>query len=77
IIGTLDQHYSQWLDKPIEGWGNRSPRQLMADEPGQARVQLLLSVLERAEDVRRAAGQPAYDVNRLRAQLGLLGAGVF
>ena len=76
IIGTLDQHYSQWLDRPIEGWGNRSPRQLMADEAGQARVQLLLSVLERAEDVRRAAGQPAYEVNRLRAQLGLLGAGV-
>lgn len=77
IIGSLDQHYGQWLDKPIEGWGNRSPRQLMADELGRARVEVLLKVLETAEERRREIGQPAYDVRRLRAQLGMLGPGVF
>ena len=77
IIGTLDSHYSQFLDRPVEKWGHRSPRQLMADELGRARVNLWLEVLEQAEESRRAIGQPAYDVNRLRSQLGLLGPGVF
>lgn len=77
IVGTLDSHYGQYLDRPIAEWGNRSPRQLMADELGRARIELWLEVLERAEASRRAIGQPAYDVNRLRSQLGLLGPGVF
>ncbi|MFN8484664.1 MAG: SEC-C domain-containing protein [Anaerolineae bacterium] len=77
IVGTLDQHYSAFLDKPVEGWSNRSPRQLMADERGRARVELWLEMLEDAEEARRAMGQPAYDVNRLRGQLGMLGRGVF
>ncbi|MCW5882474.1 MAG: SEC-C domain-containing protein [Anaerolineae bacterium] len=77
IVGTLDSHYGQYLDRPIAEWGNRSPRQLMADEVGRERVELWLEALERAEANRRAVGQPAYDVNRLRSQLGLLGPGVF
>lgn len=76
IIGSLDQHYASWLDKPVQAWGNRSPRQLLADERGRQRVTLWLDVLEEAEQSRRALGQPAYDVNRLWAQLGLLGPGV-
>ena len=77
IIGTLDQHYSAFLDKPVEGWGNRSLRQLMADERGRERVELWLEMLADAEEARRAMGQPAYDVNRLRGQLGMLGKGIF
>ncbi|MFN8499118.1 MAG: SEC-C domain-containing protein [Anaerolineae bacterium] len=77
IIGTLEQHYSAFLDKPVEEWNNRSLRQLMADERGRERVELWLEILAEAEEARRAMGQPAYDVGRLRGQLGMYGRGVF
>jgi hypothetical protein len=70
IVGPLDQHYARWAEKPIAAWGNRSPRQMMKTERGRERVEAVLDALEAAERVKRASGQPFYNVDRLRALLG-------
>ena len=72
IVGTLEQHYERWLDTPIRPWGNRTPRQLTRTPEGQRRVAELLDELGAVEETKRRLGQPYYDVDRLRARLGLI-----
>jgi hypothetical protein len=72
IAGTLEQHYERWLDTPIRAWGNRTPRQLARTPEGERRVAELLDELEAVEGTKRRLGQPYYDVDQLRAQLGLI-----
>ncbi|MFQ6059058.1 MAG: SEC-C metal-binding domain-containing protein [Anaerolineae bacterium] len=72
IVGTLEQHYERWLDTPIRAWGNRTPRQLVRTPEGQRRVAMLLDELEAVEETKQRLGQPYYDVDLLRARLGLI-----
>ncbi|MDH7486041.1 MAG: hypothetical protein QHJ81_07160 [Anaerolineae bacterium] len=67
----LRQQYEQWPDQPNEALGGKTPRQAVQDAQGRVRVVEMLKVIEYLQEQRRLAGQPWYDVNQTRRDLGL------
>jgi hypothetical protein len=67
----LDEYYERWLDSSIPALGGRTPRDLCRTPAGRRRLEELLRELDLIEEGRARRGEPHYDVNRVRARLGL------
>lgn len=67
-----ERHTDEWLDSPVPGLNNLSPRQAMSTPEGRAEVIEMLKYAEYLDDNRRASGeQPIMDIARIRRELGL------
>jgi hypothetical protein len=62
------RHYEAWLDEPVPALAGKTPREAAATAPGRAALDLLLKEIEQAEASDR---ESAYDVGRLRRELGV------
>ncbi|HUW64118.1 MAG TPA: SEC-C metal-binding domain-containing protein [Spirochaetia bacterium] len=67
----LDDYYERWLDRNIPALGGGTPRNLSRTGLGRQRLEELLRELDLIEEDRARRGEPFYDVNRVRAKLGL------
>lgn len=65
------EQYEHWVDESIPALGGKTPREAVQDPEGHAQVIELLKSVEYTEEQRRKAGEPWFDVNQLRRQLGL------
>jgi hypothetical protein len=71
ITGYLEDHYSRWPDMPLGALGGGTAREAVKTAAGRAKVEMVLRDIENGEERKRRAGDPAYDVRKLRRELGL------
>jgi len=71
ITEALEQHFAKWPDTALPALDGETPRQAAKTAAGRRKLSALLRDFENAEEHKRRAGEPHYDVSRLRAQLGL------
>jgi hypothetical protein len=72
IIGqALESHYARWPDMKLGALDGKTPRQAVKNAAGKRKVAELLKQLENSEHRKRKAGEYAYDVSKLRAELGI------
>lgn len=67
----LENYYQRWVDDPVPALSGRSPRQACGTGEGRAQVIELLKYMENVEAKKKQAGQPHFEVNLLRRELGL------
>lgn len=67
----LEDHYRDWPDTKLPALGGKTPREAVRTAKGRKQVIAVLKDVENGEDRKRQAGEPFYDVARLRAELGL------
>ena len=67
----VDKHYATWPDIPLPALGGKTARQAVRTPAGRKQVAEILKQLEFNEEHKRRRGEPYYDVNRLRRELGL------
>jgi hypothetical protein len=71
-IGSfLEKHYGTWPDTKLPALNGKTPREAARTAKGRKQVIEVLKNIENGEDRKRRAGEPSYDVARLRADLGL------
>jgi hypothetical protein len=68
----VDDHYSRWIDEPLETLGGCTPRQAAGGGACDELERLLRAIENRAERTRRS-GVAWPDLNWLRAELGMHG----
>lgn len=68
----LDDYYEKWINQPIQALEGKTPRELCKTVRGRAKVEEILEKLERVERRRFKKGEPYYDINKVRARLGLI-----
>lgn len=68
----VDDHYSRWIDEPLETLGGCTPRQAAGGGARDELERLLRAIENRAERTRRS-GVAWPDLNWLRAELGMHG----
>ena len=66
----MEDHYRAWPDKKLPGLDGKTPREAVRNASGRELVTRILKDIENGESKKRQAGEPAYDVSRLRAELG-------
>jgi hypothetical protein len=71
VARYLEDHYRKWLDMKLPALGGKTPRNAMKSVQGRKQVIAVLKDIENGEDRKRQAGQPFFDVARLRLELGL------
>jgi hypothetical protein len=71
VASYLEDHYRQWLDMKLPALDGNTPRKAMRTVQGRKQVIAVLKDIENGEDRKRQAGEPFYDVTRLRVELGL------
>jgi hypothetical protein len=71
VTAYLEQHAAKWPDMELPALGGQTPRQAVKTAAGRLKVSALLRDFENAEEHKRQAGEPFYEVARLRAELGL------
>jgi hypothetical protein len=72
VVGEyMEQYYSKWLDMKIPALDGKTPRQAAKNAAGRRKVAELLKQLENSQARERKLGKYAYDVSRLRAELGI------
>ena len=72
IIGEyLEQHYSNWPDMELPALDGKTPREAVKTAAGRRKVSALLRDFENGELHKRDAGEPYYEMQRLRTELGL------
>jgi hypothetical protein len=67
----MEQHAAKWPDMALPALGGQTPRQAVKTAAGRLKVAALLRDFENSEEHKRQAGEPFYEVARLRAELGL------
>ena len=67
----MENHYRGWPDTKLPGLDGKTPRDAVRTAKGRERVIEILKDIENGEARNRQAGEPSYDVSRLRAELGL------
>jgi SEC-C motif/Protein of unknown function (DUF2384) len=67
----LHEHYAGWVDEPLPALGGKTPREAVRSRAGRESVIDLLRLLENGEERKTRRGEPAYDVNIIRRELGL------
>jgi hypothetical protein len=67
----LREEFEKWADKPMEALGGRTPREAVQDPEGRDQVIEMLKIAEFIQEGRRRAGEPWYDINQIRRELGL------
>ena len=68
---TLREQFENWADEPREALGGKTAREAVLDPEGRAKVIEVLKMAEYIQERRREAGEPWYDVNLIRRDLGL------
>jgi hypothetical protein len=71
ITEHMEKHAAKWPDTALPALGGRTPREAVKTAAGRLKVSALLRDFENLEEHKRQAGEPFYDVARLRAELGL------
>jgi hypothetical protein len=71
ITEYMEQHTAKWPDTELPALDGQTPRQAVKTAAGRLKVSTLLRDFENAEEHKRQAGEPFYDVGRLRTELGL------
>jgi hypothetical protein len=70
LVGkVLAEHYRKWPDHPLPALDGRTPREAVSSPEGKAKVEEVLRLIENGEERKRLAGEPWFDVSRLRAEL--------
>jgi len=65
----LDEYYSKWIDTPLEKLNGLSPRRALNTPKGRKSLELILLDLELLYEDAKKAGEPYYEVNKLREKL--------
>lgn len=68
----LDDYYEKWINQPVQALDGKTPRESCQTVHGRAKVEDLLKELEKIERARIKKGEPHYDINKVRARLGLI-----
>jgi hypothetical protein len=71
ITEYMEQHFAKWPDMALPALDGQTPRQAVKTAAGRLKVSALLRDFENGEEHKRQAGEPFYEVARLRAELGL------
>lgn len=72
LFGELfDRHYRRWLDTPLPELGDRTPRHAARLKTVRPKLIALLKKMERSWQRARRAGEFAYDLTWVWAELGL------
>ncbi|HEY2125498.1 MAG TPA: SEC-C metal-binding domain-containing protein, partial [Chthoniobacterales bacterium] len=71
VARIIERHYQEWPNVKLPGLQGKTPRESVRTEKGRERVMEILKDIENGEDRKRQRGELAYDVGRLRAELGL------
>jgi hypothetical protein len=71
VARYLEDHYRGWLDMKLPALDGNTPRKAVRTAEGRKQVIAVLKDIENGEDRKRQAGEPFYDVTRLRVELGL------
>jgi hypothetical protein len=71
VTEYMERHVSKWPDTALPALDGRTPREAVKTAAGRLKVSALLRDFENLEEHKRQAGEPFYDVARLRAELGL------
>jgi hypothetical protein len=71
VTEYMEQHAANWPDTALPALDGQTPRQAVKTAAGRLNVSILLRDFENAEEHKRQADEPFYDVGRLRAELGL------
>jgi hypothetical protein len=69
LLDFKERYYLDWLDQPVPALGGKTPREAAQSTDGRASLDGLLKDLENREA--RGDRSTAYDVSRLRRELGL------
>jgi hypothetical protein len=69
LLEMKERHYATWPDEPLPALRGKTPRQAVRTAQGRDAVDVLLKEMENHE--RRWDGGAAFDVSRLRRELGL------
>ncbi|MGI9534840.1 MAG: hypothetical protein ACR2NW_07800 [Thermodesulfobacteriota bacterium] len=62
----LDDFYKNWIDKPLEALRGITPREALKTPEGRKELEYILIELEKLYDSARKAGEPYYEVYKLR-----------
>ncbi len=65
----LDQYYSQWIDTPLKQLDGLSPRKALLTPESRKKLEAVLIELESLYEDAKKAGEPYYEVNKLREEL--------
>ena len=65
----LDKYYSEWIDTPLKQLDGTSPRKALLSPESRKKLEAILVELELLYDDAKKAGEPYYDVNKLREEL--------
>jgi len=69
LNNSLDEYYSEWIDKPLSKLGGITPRKALTSPDGTKKLEIILKELEILYEDARKAGEPYYDVSKLREEL--------
>jgi uncharacterized protein (DUF2384 family) len=70
-LEELESRAREWLDSPIAGFGNQTPRQAVKTAVGRGWVEDALKAMEYVQEQYKEQGKPYLDVGMLRHELGL------
>jgi len=65
----LDKYYSEWIDTPLSQLDGLSPRKALLTPETRKKLDTILVELELLYEDARKAGEPYYEVNKLREEL--------
>ena len=65
----LDEYYGKWIDTPMEILDGVSPRKAVITPDGRKKLEIILKELELLYEDAKKAGEPYYDVSKLREEL--------
>jgi hypothetical protein len=68
---VLDEYYNEWVDKPLEALSGKTPREALETKVGREGVDSILKELQSFYEQAREAGEPYYNVRKLRKKLKL------
>jgi hypothetical protein len=71
VTEYMERHFAAWPDTPIPALDGQTARQAVKTAAGRDKVSALLRDFENGEEHKRRAGEPYYEIARLRAELGL------
>ena len=66
---SLDDFYKEWIDQPLDALNGSTPRQALKSTEGRSMLENVFLELERLYDGARKAGEPYYEVSKLRELL--------
>jgi len=71
ITRATEEHYAKWPDMHLPALDGKTPREAAKTPKGRKELTELLKSIENGEDRKRQSGESFYDVDRLRAELGI------